>query len=267
MISGVRNSAAGMSQRATAQEVLTNNLANLGTPGFKGDRIEFVQLLERAMASTAGDSRAAATGGSLAAAVAASRGASGSPATAATRLGPGDAVAVTSIDLRPGPVQVTGNDFDFAVDGTGFFAVQTPQGERYTRGGAFTLDGEGKLVTRSGYPVLSDAGPVVVESGHLMVSEDGTISVNGETTGRLKVVSFAGGRDLRRSTAGLLEAVGTPQPDTESRVLQGSLEDSNVNPVEALTEMIMTMRQFEANAKALKEQSDSAEKLIADASK
>jgi flagellar basal-body rod protein FlgF len=225
----MRQSALGLIQRAQAQEVLSNNLANINTPGFRGDRVSFAEALEQA----------------------AGKGALRS-------------VAVTSIDLRPGPVETTGNDLDFAVDGAGFFVVQTPQGERYTRGGAFTLDGEGKLVTRSGYPVLTDGGPVVADSGDLMVAEDGTVSVGGEPAGRLRLVSFADGRALRRWEGGLFEAVGRPV-EAEGRILQGHLEGSNVSPVEMLTEMMTALRQFEANQKALREQSDTAEKLIGEA--
>ncbi len=252
MIPGLKQSAIGLTQRAAAQEVFTNNLANINTPGFRGDRVSFVQVLSDA------SQRAAVPGAGTGAPP---RAAGSDPGTGLSRPTAGSAVAVTSIDLRQGPVETTGNDFDFAVDGAGFFVVQTPQGERYTRGGAFALDGEGKLVTRSGYPVMSDGGPITVESGKLYVGADGSISLNGESTGRIRLVSFANPRDLKRTANGLFEAAGRPQEAT-GRVLQGSLEGSNVNPMEALTEMMMALREFEANQKALKAQDETAEKLI-----
>jgi len=248
MIPGLKQSAIGLTQRAAAQEVYTNNLANINTPGFRADRVSFVQVLGdivktgRAVASAA--TRPLESGSGLSRPVA------------------GSAVAVTTIDLTQGPVETTGNDLDFAVDGAGFFAVQTPQGERYTRGGAFTLDGEGKLVTRSGHPVLSDGGPITVDQGKLMVGPDGSIAVNGETTAKMRLVTFANPRALTRTADGLFRSALPPQEVEGGRILQGSLEGSNVNPVTTLTEMMMALREFEANQRAAKTQDETAEKLI-----
>lgn len=280
MISGMRHSVDGMTQRAAAQEVVANNLANISTAGYKAERITFAEVLKQATpaASTTPTSTAAAAA-KPAAGTPLNAGASAASAArtglAATRPGtPSGAPApetrtimTTNIDLRPGSVQATGNDNDLAIDGPGFFTVQGEEGELYTRGGSFTLNGQGQLVTREGYPLLTEGGPITAENGKVMVSADGMVSVNGTPVGKLKLATFEQPADLKRESAGLFSAVGEPQAEANVRVAQGYLEDANVKPVEMLTEMIDTMRSFESNQKALAEQLDTQEKLVAEAAK
>lgn len=273
MISGVRQSVSGMTQRAKAQEVVANNLANIQTTGFKADRLTFAQVLEASSAAA----RSPKTPAPLQAApefdpsLPPEESRSGSvalnPADPArqTPRGPLTTELRTSVDLRPGSIQPTGNDFDLALDGPGFFVVQTPEGERYTRGGSFTLNGQGQLVTRDGFPVLTEGGPINGEAGRIMVTGDGMVSVGGAAVGKLRVSSFNGPRDLTRGASGLYSARSTPKSEENVRVAQGYLEDANVNPVEMLTEMIDTMRGFESNQRALREQLESLEKLVSEA--
>ena len=271
MISGMRHSVDGMTQRAAAQEVVANNLANISTAGYKAERVTFAEVLRQATpapgaAPAAPKSPAGVllNAGPLGAAVRTG----GAPTRPGTPPPAGTGVLMnTSIDLRPGAVQATGNDTDLAIDGPGFFTVQTEEGERYTRGGSFTLNGQGQLVTREGYPLLTDGGPITAASGRLMVSSDGMVSVNGTPVGRLKLASFDRSADLKRESAGLFSALGEPTAEGDVRVAQGYLEDANVHPVEMLTEMIDTMRGFESNQRALATQLETQEKLVAEAAK
>ena len=264
MISGMRHSVDGMTQRAAAQEVVANNLANISTAGYKAERVTFAEVLRQATPASGAPPAApkSPAGVPLNAGPAAAAARPGAPPPAATGV-----LMNTSIDLRPGAVQATGNDNDLAIDGPGFFTVQTEEGERYTRGGSFTLNGQGQLVTREGYPLLTDGGPITAQSGRLMVSSDGMVSVNGTPVGRLKLASFDRSADLKRESAGLFSALGEPTAEGDVRVAQGYLEDANVHPVEMLTQMIDTMRGFESNQRALATQLETQEKLVAEAAK
>ena len=271
MLSGVRQSVSGMTERAKAQEILANNLANINTTGFKADRMTFAQVLEQvAHPRRAGDTPLDASEEADAAPPAprSTRPTADDEAGGVSRAKTGSVLTTrlrTAIDLRSGSIQPTGNDFDFALDGPGFFVVQTPEGERYTRGGSFTLNGQGQLVTREGYPVLSDGGPISAESGRIMVTGDGMVSAGGVALGKLRVAAFDGPRDLTRTSGGLYSSSVAPRSEDNIRVAQGYLEDANVNPVEMLTEMIDTMRGFESNQRALREQLDTMEKLVSEA--
>ncbi len=271
MISGMRHSVDGMTQRAAAQEVVANNLANISTAGYKAERVTFAEVLRQATPAPGAASAApkSPAGVPLKAGPVGRRPTDRRGDDAALHAAPAAAGVLmnTSIDLRPGAVQATGNDNDLAIDGPGFFTVQTEEGERYTRGGSFTLNGQGQLVTRDGYPLLTDGGPITAQSGRLMVSSDGMVSVNGTPVGRLKLASFDRPADLKRESAGLFSALGEPTAEGDVRVAQGYLEDANVHPVEMLTQMIDTMRGFESNQRALATQLETQEKLVAEAAK
>lgn len=149
-------------------------------------------------------------------------------------------------DLGAGQMVTTGNDLDVAVDGKGWFAVQTAGGERYTRNGSFALSPDGTLVTRNGDPVLTDGGPLTIQpgEGRLTIAADGTISTSQGVRGKLRVVEFADAGALKKVGETLFEA-SNPQPAALPRVVQGQLEKSNVRAVEQISRLIEVGRSYE----------------------
>lgn len=191
------------------QQVMANNLANVSTPGFKGERV-FARLLDD-----------------------------------------GGPVAQTVDDFRGGAMSETGRSLDVALDGDGFMVVKTDAGERYVRGGSFRLDEAGVLVTADGAQVMGEGGPLVLPPGQVAITDDGTVQVDGAALGRLRIE--------RPTAPPLREGTNrwTPQGDGEAlspgayRVQQGHLEESNVDPVSALVEMIEIQRAYAAVQKSI----------------
>jgi flagellar basal-body rod protein FlgF len=172
-------------------------------------------------------------------------------------------------DLGRGGIEVTNNPLDVAIDGDGYFAVQTANGERYTRAGALQLDSQGRLITADGNPVLGDNGPIVFAQTDRLASitQDGRVTViegfngnNAETQrGTLRIVKFDNpqllqkeGDNLYSAPAGLV--AGTR--DTTSRLIQGAIEKSNVSGVLEMTRLIDVSRAYQMIANMLQQQSD-----------
>lgn len=160
-------------------------------------------------------------------------------------------------DLEPGQMIQTGNPTDVALDGKGWFVVQTPQGERFTRNGSFAINNEGTLVTRDGHPVLTDGGPLTLQPGEdsLTFAADGTISTTQGQRGKLRVADFAAPGDLRKVGDTLFEGEN-PQPATLPRVVQGQIEKSNVRGVVELSRMIAVGRAYESVSKWMQNADD-----------
>ncbi|MFQ5588120.1 MAG: flagellar basal-body rod protein FlgF [Nitrospiria bacterium] len=220
-------------------EIITNNLANVGTTGFKKDVAVFEGLTPD-IPPTAG--------------------------TATQPLNPligADAtfgrLKAVSTDFSSGPIQVTGEPLDLAIQGEGFFAVQTPAGVRYTRNGHFTLDAGGQLVTMRGDAVLGSAGPINLPPGVVAIDTSGAISVKGAEAGAavveidlLPIFTVSNPENMKKVGAGLFEVVGgSAVPSLEGRIQQGAIEGSNVNPVEEMVAMVEVMRLYEAAQKAM----------------
>lgn len=186
------------------QEVVANNLANVSTPGFKGERV-FARLL-----------------------------AEGGPE------------ARSAPDRTAGAVTATGRALDLALDGDGFLVVRTAAGERWVRGGSLTLDAAGALTTAEGHAVLGEEGPLTIPEGEVVVGPDGTVLVDGASVGRLRVER--GDEPPLREGANLWvpQVPGTPVSPESVRLRPGHLEESNVDPVKALVEMIEIQRAYGA---------------------
>jgi flagellar basal-body rod protein FlgF len=158
-----------------------------------------------------------------------------------------------------GALRKTDSQFDVAIDGQGFFKVQTPAGERYTRDGRFRMDEAGRLTTQGGSPVLDDGGGEISlnpEKGQLTISPDGTLSQGTERIGKLGVVTFANLSTLEKVGDNLMQNTSNQQgvaaPDAKLR--QGMLEGSNVNPIQEITRMIEVSRAYEQMAKMMDSQ-------------
>ncbi len=169
-------------------------------------------------------------------------------------------------DTRNGPVRATGRDTDVAVLSRGFFALQTPDGERYTRAGAFRIDNTSTLVTPDGTPVLGDGGPIKIEGKSFSIENNGSIMVDGNIVGRFKLVDFADTTKLEHLGANLLRPpenmMPQPVPAEEIVVAQGHLEGSNVNPIDTLVAMITAQRAFEVQSKVTMTEDDMLSKSV-----
>jgi flagellar basal-body rod protein FlgG len=158
------------------------------------------------------------------------------------------------IDMSQGSVQPTGNPLDLAITGDGFFKVQTPNGDRYTRNGTFLLDKDNYLITQEGYRVLGTNGPLNLEGTRVTVSENGDIIVDGSQVGTLNIVTLADLGKLEKEDAGLLIYKGSladeREPERKS-VQQNAIEQSNVSAVVEMAEMITTSRHFESFQKLI----------------
>jgi flagellar basal-body rod protein FlgF len=206
----------GESARQQEMAVLANNIANMSTPGFKGERMMFSEYL------------ANAPGGSQLAYV--------------TQAG-------NNHDMSQGPLKHTGNALDIALNGDGWLAVTTPGGTSYTRSGHFELDPQGELVTSNGYLLQNDGGaPIVVpdNSGPVTISKDGTVSTAQGTIGHIPVVTFANPQLMVAEANGLYDTTEAPQPIANTQIVQGAIEDSNVQPVLAMTRLLNAANELKA---------------------
>jgi flagellar basal body rod protein FlgG len=164
-------------------------------------------------------------------------------------------------DLSQGELTHTGAPLDVAINGNGYFAVQTPAGMRYTRDGHFSLDQNGQLVTSEGYPVQGDGGAITItpDAGDINIGTDGTISsiINGNINqlGKLQAVDFANDSALTKQGANLYSTTQTATPATASEQ-QGMLESSNVQPVIEITHMIDVTRAYQMTATLSSSQED-----------
>lgn len=235
MIRGLYTAASGMLAASYRQTAVSNNIANLNTYGYREETTRnnaFANLLVVEMAHEPSAWIAGVSGRAIGA------------------VGTGTMTDVSRPSLAQGPLIPTNGPLDMAIQGDGFFVLQTPEGEVLTRDGHFTLDANGNLVSSQGYLVLGEDGPISVGTAPFAVSADGTITQAGAVAGRLRFVNYAAA-DLRRvgSTAFVPEAGAAGTPVT-ARVTQGSLEGPNSDPTFVMTEMVKVSGQFTASQKA-----------------
>lgn len=155
-------------------------------------------------------------------------------------------------DTRPGALKATGNALDVAIQGPGYFMVETPFGQRYSRAGSFSLDAQGFLVNPDGYPVLDDAGQRIQfppESKEIKILKTGTVVTDGEEIGTIGVVEFDDTQKLEQLFGTLYNSPVAPAPATQSQIAHGVLEDSNVQSVVEMTHMIDVSRGVSSTAK------------------
>ena len=200
------------------------NLANVSSDGFK--------VVARSVEEARAPGASSRSGDALAGAV-----------NATVRLGAG------AIDLTQGRIAPTHEPFDIAIDGPGFLAVQTSAGVAWTRSGHLKAL-EGRLVTLDGYPVLGAAGPVRIGEGEILIEADGTVKSGGNVAGRLRIEVFEP-KQLSSLGGSLLRASEPGKPAAGTRILQGSIEESTVRPLEEVTSLIESQRGFEMYQRAL----------------
>lgn len=154
-------------------------------------------------------------------------------------------------DFRPGALQTTGNRFDLAIEGEGFFVIQQANGLAYTRRGDFTLDRDGYLVTQAGERVRGTGGPIQITGGVVGFDRDGTVLVDGAAVGKLSVVRFKDQRLLTRNASGYFETNQQGEEVREPVIKSGFLEASNVNVLKEMVNMIDVHRTVEAYQKLI----------------
>jgi len=217
MDSGFYAACTGLLAKTDALELAANNLANVSTTGYKSG-MEFYRSLTASM-----------SGRHL------------SPLNQA--VNDYGVLGGAVVDMTKGELARTGNDLDLALEDSGFFAVQTPAGVRYTRNGSFHTDASGRLMTSTGNPVLGEVGPITLPGGTISISSDGTISQQGAVVASLKLVTFAPGTSLLPEGNSLFSAPqGSERPDGDARLSQGMLESSNQNPVVGAVSLIALQR-------------------------
>lgn len=172
------------------------------------------------------------------------------------------AVLKTAIDVTPGgrklnvangPINTTGRDLDCAIEGNGFFVVQTAAGTRYTRNGRFSVSADGTLVTEDGSEVVGANGAIKLakNGGDIRVEADGTIKTGETVAGKLSVVQFTDPTQLMRESGAIFRSEAAATPVANASVKGGALEESNVSVVERVAELTTVKRSFEALQKAL----------------
>ena len=226
MDSGYYAACAGLAAQTQALELVANNLANLGTAGYRGQQATFRSLL--------------AGGGTV----------SWNRLNAA--VNDFGVLGGSRVDLTAGSLTATGNPLDLGVAGAGFFAVQSAQGVVYTRNGGFHATPTGQLATAQGDTVLGEQGPITLPQGTVAVSADGTISVDGAVVGKLRLAEFSPDTSLRALGNALYAAPsGSALTAASSSIRRGMLESSNVSPVESVVQLITVQRNAEMMQRAL----------------
>lgn len=214
----------GLSRQVALQrelDVIANNVANIGTNGFKGRSLRFSEYLMPQASADAFPS-------------------TDKPVSYVIDAGSG-------LDFSSGPLERTGNPLDVAVGGNAVFAVQTAKGERYTRNGSLQVNPKGQLVTSDGYPVIGSSGPITFgpqETG-IQIGPDGTVTSSDGEKGKLKVMTFKNPAQLDNEGLNLYAANTPLTPATaETRIESGTVERSNVRPVYEMSRLIEVNRTY-----------------------
>ncbi|MGD0414176.1 MAG: flagellar basal-body rod protein FlgF [Terriglobales bacterium] len=238
MDSGFYAACAGLRAQSQALEVVAHNLSNLNTAGFRGQQTTFQSLV----ASRPGVPNAV------------NNVLSSVLNSAVNNFG---VLEGTHLDMTAGNLEATGNPLDVGIEGSGFFAIQTARGTRYTRNGSFQVSSGGVLVTAAGHPVLSDPalganGVINIPAGAVSIAPDGTLSVNGAVAGSIQLFEFAPRTKLTSEGESMISAPeGSALPSPQSTLRQGALESSNVNSIGSVVTLIGVQRQAEMLQRAM----------------
>ncbi len=247
MIRGWYTGASGMNAQQYRLDAISNNLANVDTAGYKRDITVSKSFPELLIRRTNADGVYKTEFGSADA------------APVIGKLGLGVEINENFIDFAQGSFKLTNSKTDAALSGKGFYVVDTPYGERYTRNGNFLIGKEGILETKDGYPVMGENGYIRVSDDKFMINEDGVIfsEENGEEIDRFKVVRFDNERYLKKmgesfySTNDIAGPAHIAEGNERPKFVQGYSETSNVNVVNEMVQMIEVNRAYEANQKTI----------------
>lgn len=214
---------------------VANNVANIGTAGFKGQRSSFKEHLKEATQS--------------------------GPEPNANRYVSLVDVGIGTTDFSQGPIELTGNPLDVAIKGDGWFVVQTAGGIRYTRDGSFSLNSSGQLVTAGGNPVVTSTGTLTFSTNdrNMAIAGDGTISTAQGVRGKVSVVKFASPTDLSPAGNNLFHAQKSQPLPADTRLAVGAIEKSNVVGAIEMVNLSKLTRTYEMVANMMKKDDDSTE--------
>jgi len=220
MINGMLEASRGSLKEVIKMDVISNNLANTTVIGFKKDTISFKDALSQA----------------------GSAGPDGS-----------SSMVIIQSDMQQGDFQSTRNLLDFAINGKGFFKVDTPDGVRFTRKGNFTLNTNGEIVTQGGHTVMGKGSTIVINGSNAVVDSLGVVTVDGSQVGQFDLVDFEDYGSLVKDGRAFFKNIGDNQGFTplETTIKQGYVENSNVNVAEEMVSMIHSLRAFESYQKSL----------------
>lgn len=211
----------GLSRQVALQrqmELIANNLANVSTPGYRGHNMVFSEYVEKLKGNP-------------------------DPLSMVNAYG-------NYQNTESGPLKQTGNQLDVAVAGRGYFGIQTAEGLMYTRAGQFQVTANGELVDGRGrFVAAAGGGNIVIPPGttDIEISEDGFITTPAGQAGQLMLVEFDNVQELEPQGNGLYATTAAANPPVESRIIQGAIEGSNVNPIVEITRMIDVSRAHESN--------------------
>jgi flagellar basal-body rod protein FlgG len=262
-LKGVYTALSGAIAQSEKLDTIANNIANVNTPGFKRDQLSFQEYLtayekEQKLMNVP----------KIPASIESFYDLQGGDKSYVDVKG-------SFTDFSQGSLRNTGNNFDVALEGKGFFEVATPNGIRLTRSGNFTLDGNGRLVTKEGFPIMKAGGEgadpasriiTVGDSAQFSISDSGEVFQGAESLGKLSVVNPTDPDALQKMGSSLYGFRPNKNPEVTNVVnpgmKQGFLETSNVNIVKEMTDMITTNRVFESTQKAISAYDQMADKLV-----
>jgi len=241
MIRGMYTAATGMRTRQRQMDAVANNIANAGTTGYRRD-LHVTQSFSDMLIRRMNDGAVSTVG----------------PLNFGLR-----SAAVHTV-FEQGALEHTGKGMDAAIAGSGFFVVQTPQGERYTRAGVMIRDAQGMLSTPEGHPFLGLTGPIQVPEGPFRIDQNGRIYAEDVYVDTLRIANFEDAASLVKENSTLFRHTGPEDNGTQpdGRILQGYLESANVDLSEELLRMISIQRFFDSNQRVLRMLDDSLAKAV-----
>lgn len=218
-------------------DTVANNLANMNTPAFKAENMMFRDYVMKSRAADRpfGD-----------------------------RIAYSQDVSVYR-NMTEGALSQTGNPLDVAVKGEGYMVVDTPQGPRYTRNGHLRLDESGQVVTAEGFPILSTSDQpffLAPNEQSVTIASDGTVSTENGQVGKIRVVKFENEQQLKKVAGGLFQSESDAQDVERPQVVQGMIEESNVQPVVEMTKMIQIQRSYESVQRMIENEHERVRKAI-----
>jgi len=230
MYKGIYIALSGAVLKRRNMDIFAQNIANANTPGFKKERIAFKDYIipvdnKRDLSK---DGRVMAD------------------------------LSKSIIDFSSGTIQRTGNALDLAINGEGFFALEAG---RYTRNGNFMISSDGYLATNDGVKVLGDGGPIAVQGGSIDISPSGEVLVDAVAVGKLKIVNFPDTGVLKKLSGGMFATAETGET-VNAQVNQGFLEQSNVNAIQEMIQVMEATREFESYQKIIHSFDEAASKTI-----
>jgi flagellar basal-body rod protein FlgF len=238
MSGSIYKAAAGAIQQQIRLEAYANNLANVNTVAFKADQPVFrFDAPEIATETPPGGQR----------------------------LSPYALPLEYVTNFEEGPIRQTGGPLDVAIEGKGFFEVQTPDGPQYTRNGRLSINADGVLSTSEGLPIMGQGGEIAIDGSRIEISPNGEISVDGNTVGVLKVVDFNDPSKLSKVGNSLFKDANNEAGPVDAQtihIVQGALEFSNVDAIRTMTEIIETLRVFETYQRVIRSADEATAKTV-----